>query len=55
VLSLREVAERLGVHEKTVSRLIQEGKIAAYRVGGQIRIAVEDLDRYLSGARVVSQ
>ena len=55
MLSLSEVAERLKVHQKTVARLINRGELVAYRVGGQLRIAVEDLDRYLSGARVVSR
>lgn len=45
-----EVAERLGLHVRTVRRFIREGKLRAVRVGKQYRIASQDLNE-LVGAR----
>jgi excisionase family DNA binding protein len=38
-----QVAERLGLHVRTVRNLVREGKLKAIRVGRQHRIATEDL------------
>ena len=48
MLSLREVADRLGVSEMTVRRLVKRGELVAVRVGGQYRISEENLQRYIS-------
>ena len=45
--NLQEAAERLTVSESTVRRLINQGKLRAYKVGAQLRIADEDLTAYL--------
>ena len=34
LLTIREVAEELGVNEQEVINLAEEGKITAYRIGG---------------------
>jgi putative molybdopterin biosynthesis protein len=43
-----EIADRLGVSDKTVRRLIKSGKLKFYRVGRQIRISEEQLKNYLT-------
>ncbi|MBI2020040.1 helix-turn-helix domain-containing protein [Candidatus Daviesbacteria bacterium] len=41
--TVEQAARTLKVHPLTVRRYIKEGKLKAYRVGGNIRIALEDL------------
>ena len=42
-----EVAERWQCSKKLVYRLIQEGKLPAYRFGGRLlRLKLEDVERY---------
>lgn len=52
-LTLQEVAEWLGVSEKTVSRLILSGRLPATRVGGVYRIRLGDLEEYIERQKVV--
>jgi excisionase family DNA binding protein len=47
LLSLREVADTLGVSTRTVHRFIKAGDLVAHRIGGQLRIALTDLDTFL--------
>jgi excisionase family DNA binding protein len=44
----REVARVLRVSAITVARAIRDGKLKAYRVGGQWRILGSDLSRYIN-------
>ena len=41
--SVEQVAERLGLHVKTVRNYVREGRLKAVRIGKQYRIAREDL------------
>jgi len=45
LLTVREVAQRLRLHEMTVRRHIREGRLRALRVGGRIRVEEEELMR----------
>jgi excisionase family DNA binding protein len=45
--TVEEVAKILRVSPPTVRKLIREGQLKAVRVGVQIRIRKEDLDRFL--------
>jgi excisionase family DNA binding protein len=45
-LTLKQIAERWQVSEKTVRRLISRNVIKVHRIGGQIRIIEEDLVAY---------
>lgn len=47
VYTVEQVAEILQVSVHTVRRLIKEGKIKAVRVGIQLRVTKEELDRFL--------
>lgn len=46
-LSVSEVADRLGNHEKTVRRYISSGELQAKKIGGQWRIAEEWFAHFL--------
>lgn len=41
--TINQAAITLKVHHLTIRRYIREGKLKAYRVGGNIRIAINDL------------
>jgi len=45
-LSLRECAERLGVHYMTAYRYVRTGMLAAVKQGTEWRVAVEDLESF---------
>lgn len=51
-LGTTEAAERLGVVPRTLYRMIDEGAIAAYKMGRVIRLKESDLDQYLEANRV---
>jgi excisionase family DNA binding protein len=50
VYTLEQVADLLQVSVQTVRRLIRDGKLKSVRVGVQIRVRKDDLDRYLSSS-----
>ena len=52
MLTVTEVAERLGVSSKTVTRLITEGKLKAYRFGNHYRIEENDLNEFIEQSKV---
>jgi excisionase family DNA binding protein len=42
--SVEQVAERLGLHVRTVRGYVREGRLKAVRIGKQYRVAREDLE-----------
>ena len=50
MLTLTEVAGRLGVSVETVRRLIKRGNLKAVKVGNQLRVREADLDDYIRRA-----
>jgi excisionase family DNA binding protein len=42
--SVEQVADRLGLHVRTVRNYVREGRLKAVRIGKQYRIAREDLE-----------
>ncbi|MCS7479603.1 helix-turn-helix domain-containing protein [Umezawaea endophytica] len=42
--SVEQVAEKLGLHVRTVRNYVRDGRLKAVRIGKQYRIAREDLD-----------
>ena len=52
LMSCAEVAERLGVPERFVRRLIAERRIAFVHIGKYVRIEHEALERFINDGRV---
>ena len=50
--TVAEVAERLNVSTKTVTRWIEEGKISAFRFGKSYRIEEKVLEQFIENSRV---
>ena len=44
--SVEQVADRLGLHVKTVRGYVREGRLKAVRIGKQYRIAQSDLEAF---------
>lgn len=53
-MSIKEVAEYLGVDYKTVYRLVRKGEIASTQIGRIYRIRRADVDAYLAQQRIGS-
>jgi excisionase family DNA binding protein len=51
-LTLKETAERLGVHYMTAYKYVRHGKLPATKVGGEWRVAEADLEAMLSSAAI---
>lgn len=47
LFTIRDVSERLNISTKTVRRLIESKALVAHRIGGQLRIADDDLLAYI--------
>lgn len=45
--SLKDIAEKLGVNERTIYRHVREGRISHNRIGGLIRVSENDLAKFL--------
>ncbi len=52
MLRVRDVAERLGVSDRTVFRWLKEGKMTCHRLGSNLRISEADLEDFLDAAKV---
>lgn len=46
LLSVKQVAFILKVHQLTIRRYIKQGKLKAVRVGGNVRIKESDLEKF---------
>lgn len=55
LLTVDEVADFLHVHPSTVRRHIHDGELPACRVGSQLRIYPEALERYLAASTAERQ
>lgn len=51
LLSVEQVADKLGLHVRTVRNYVRDGRLKAVRIGKQYRIAAEDLAEF-TGLRV---
>ena len=47
IMTLREVAQYLGLHVMTVYKLTREGRVPAAKIGGQWRFKRDVLDSWL--------
>jgi len=50
--SVRDVADRLGVHPETIRRLIHAGRVRAVRIGRGLHIEDSSLDDLVARQRV---
>jgi excisionase family DNA binding protein len=55
LLNVAEVAERLGVSERFVRRLVHERRIDFLKVGYFVRFLEADVDAYLERSRVPAE
>lgn len=53
LLTTEEVAEWLRIEPVTVRRLILRGELAAYRIAGEYRFTLADVEKFLESQRVV--
>lgn len=51
-LSTAEAARRLGIGARTLYRLIDEGRIPAYKFGRVIRLQEREVDAFIEAARI---
>ena len=51
LLSLREVADTLGVSIRTLHRFIGSGDLTVHRIGHQLRVSPADLETFLKVRR----
>lgn len=47
ILTIREVAEYLKLNEKTTYRLVADGKIPGFKVGGAWRFRLTEIERWI--------
>jgi excisionase family DNA binding protein len=47
-----EACERLGITLRTLYRLIDEGKLPAYKIGRVIRLKAEEVDAFTASSRI---
>jgi excisionase family DNA binding protein len=52
LVSVRDVADQLGVHPETIRRLIHDGRLDAVRVGRVLRVHRDAVERFLARQRV---
>jgi excisionase family DNA binding protein len=46
VLTLKELSEYLRVHPRIIYRLVKAGQLPGFKVGGDWRFKVEDINRW---------
>ncbi len=51
-LSTKDAAERVGITARTLYRMIDEGRLPAYKFGRVLRLKVADVDAFIEGSRV---
>jgi excisionase family DNA binding protein len=49
--NMREVAEELGISERSAWRLVGQGELPSHQFGNSTRIKREDLDAYIDRSR----
>jgi excisionase family DNA binding protein len=47
VLNAREVSEMLKIHTTTLYRMVRKGKIPSFRVGGEWRFRLDEIERWM--------
>lgn len=47
VMTVKEIAEYLGVHPMTIYKYVQDGKIPAFKIGASWRIRRESIKKWM--------
>jgi excisionase family DNA binding protein len=55
LMNVDEVAKILKVHSMTVRRMIYKGELEAHKVGANVRISKENLNKYLNNSKIQSE
>lgn len=55
LLSVKEMAERIKMHERTIYRLAKERKIPAFRIGGRWRFDLATIAGWLNNQVIDNQ
>jgi excisionase family DNA binding protein len=50
-LSIREVADEIGISERSAWRLVEQGELPVHQFGASTRVKREDLDIYIENNR----
>lgn len=53
LLTLDEVGTRLRKSERTVRRYVESGALTAYRIGGELRFKLADVESFIESHRVI--
>lgn len=48
ILNLKEIANFMGVHERKIYRLIKEGTLPTFRLGGTWHFDLESIEQWMS-------
>ena len=51
LMTVKEVAETIGISESLIYRLVNSGQMACYRVNSAIRVSITQLQEYLESTR----
>ena len=49
--NVKQVSEMLDLSERTIFRLIKDGKLKGFKIGREWRFAQKDIDDYIAGQR----
>jgi len=47
MLTIKQISERLGLHENTIRRYISEGKIPIVKFDRAVRVEEKDLEKFI--------
>ena len=53
LLTVREVADQLGVSQGLVYKLIRNGDLESHRIGSAIRVSAQQVEEYLERSRSI--
>ncbi len=55
ILTITEVAERLGMHPVTVYRLVKEARLPVFRIGRMLRFDADEVEKWIESTNLLSR
>ncbi len=55
ILTITEVAERLGMHPVTVYRLVKEARLPVFRIGRMLRFDADEIEKWIESTNLLSR